>query len=48
MQTYEEKMIGNLYDLMERVKDDEDKATLTWAIFQLERQFNITLINGDE
>ena len=35
--TFEEKRIDRLYKLLEQVKDPDTKATLRWAIFELER-----------
>jgi len=37
--TLEEKRIERLYKLMEQTKDQDMKATLRWAIFELERNF---------
>jgi hypothetical protein len=37
--TLEEKRIDRLYKLMEQVKDPDTKATLRWAIFELERLY---------
>jgi hypothetical protein len=37
--TLEEKRIDRLYQLMEQVKDTDTKATLKWAIFELEKLY---------
>lgn len=39
----EEKRIDRLYKLMEQIKDPDTKATLRWAIFELER-----MVRADE
>ena len=44
--TEQELKIEKLYELLERAekeKDKETEAVLRWAIFELERKFNITL-----
>lgn len=45
--TYEEKMIKELYKIYEKANDD-DKPVLYWAIFQLERKYDVKLKDGDK
>ena len=49
--TLEMQHIKRLYELLEQLEDagkSEDVAVMRWAIFELERKFNIKIGNLDE
>lgn len=49
--TLEIQHIKRLYELLEQLEDagkPEDAAVMRWAIFELERKFNIKIGNLDE